>query len=225
MVNEIPELRNRVGGHGRLLQADLADELVHMVVDAAALWVRWALRRLGVLITHLALLYELRYGIFTRGKLSKLLEESELQRLGSTRVRAVGRAVGQRGGVGGTVNVAWEGIDSCIDGEKASWPLDYRLGLVEGLLFNREGELEPSYVRAPMIPRLFRSEDQPAAFITELTAEVVRAASSRSYLNLEQNSDFISAMRASTSAFGAGDARSRWAELVTALITPSQAEI
>jgi hypothetical protein len=140
---ELGPMRNQRGtGHGRAVPPDVALEHGLIACDAACLWCRWALRRLGpyILGDVSALVNDLQQGVtFYRGDLAQRLVAVDVQRLPDEQAHLLGTAVGRRA-VGGTFLVQDEGVDAAADAPDA-WPSSYRTGLIEGLLFSENGTL------------------------------------------------------------------------------------
>lgn len=148
MAGKVGDLRNAFGtGHGRpsLPAADL--EVALISVEAASGWSRWALRRLGVIIENspTQLASDLVEGaIFTRGLLIRRLADAGLPALDDSDQRLLGLSVARRA-QGDTFVVQEEGVERCAqsDDQKA-WPMPYREGIVEGLVYDRGGRFDLS---------------------------------------------------------------------------------
>jgi hypothetical protein len=136
------QIRNEFGGgHGRPRRPPVRDEMVDLALDRGLLWVRWALRRLGlfsegrpeVLIRDLV---EERQ-IFRAGMIRRRLESPNLPSLEPRHQRALGVTVGQRA-MQGTFVVREGGVEACRDSADivTLWTPDYRIGLANGLLFD-----------------------------------------------------------------------------------------
>lgn len=150
IAKSIREPRNRYGtGHGRAVPAAPPEEVVHVVVDAAMVWCRWALRRLAHLIAGepngLARdLNDMTLGRFHRGTLSARLEAADLPHMQPPDQFLLGVAVAHRA-MNGTFTVAEEGVEACAESmDLTTWPVGYRLGLSEGMFLNRAGYVHPS---------------------------------------------------------------------------------
>ena len=136
-------MRNRVGtGHGRARVADIDDEMAEIAGDSAMLWSRWALRRLGHLMAKYPtrLLAELAGGAH-RERLRTVFEEVLLPDHPPDVQRAIGVAFGREaaGGFGNASVVSLKPAASAPDLD--AYPIDYRLGLVEGMVINYEGQI------------------------------------------------------------------------------------
>jgi len=142
----LSQIRNSYGGgHGRARQPELRDEMLDLSMDGALMWTRWALRRIG----HFA------YGrpetlirdligdpqgqiVFYTGDLEQRLLDANLYDIEPMHARAVGVAVGQRA-ARDTFLVRREGVQAAIEDDSLErWPMPYRLGVANGLLFTPE---------------------------------------------------------------------------------------
>jgi hypothetical protein len=145
IVSQLPELRNRLGtGHGRVLTAQVDEELGLLALDAALLWARWALRRFGQVLAGrpLGLVTALQGATFYRGDLRSRLQALQLPTLDPPDQRLIGVEVAHRA-MSGTWNVMDEGVDQCAQQPDLTiWPTGYRRGLLEGLFLNREGYVD-----------------------------------------------------------------------------------
>ncbi|MEU1875753.1 abortive infection family protein [Streptosporangium sp. NPDC020072] len=147
IVLQLAEIRNQYGtGHGRQVQPEIAEEMIFVSIEAALLWTRWSLRRLGHLIDGepAVLVRDLRDGgVFRSGELTRRLQAANLSALQPAEQHLLGVAVGQRA-MNETYVVRTDGVEACAtSSDLDSWPADYRAGLVEGMFLDREG-----YVRA-----------------------------------------------------------------------------
>ncbi len=145
MAFNLGRIRNEYGGgHGRARVPVLRDEMVDLALDGGLIWVRWALRRLGLfsegrpgpliedLVGHNRNFYS--------GVLRRRLEAANLPKLEPHQQRKLGVAVGQRA-MQGTIVVQEDGVDSCLQSDDlAVWPTEYRIGLLIGLWFSPSGK-------------------------------------------------------------------------------------
>jgi hypothetical protein len=146
IINNLPNLRNRFGtGHGRPLIPEVAEEVVLLSVDMTMMWTRWALRRLRHVIFGRPdnLIKYLGSGAtFYRGDLAARLEAACLSGLAAPDQSALAIAVAHRA-LTGTFLVMEEGVEACAQsGELTKWPDAYRVGLINGLVINADGEFE-----------------------------------------------------------------------------------
>lgn len=142
IARNLGNIRNEFGGgHGRARQPHVKSEMVDMSLDGGLMWVRWALRRLGLFSEGRpdALIRDLveESAVFRAGMLRRRLEAANLPSLEPHHQRALGVAVGQRA-MRGTF-VIWEGgVDACLESDDTEtlWTPQYRIGLAHGLLFD-----------------------------------------------------------------------------------------
>ena len=142
IARNLGNIRNEFGGgHGRARQPRVKDEMVDMALDGGLLWVRWALRRLGLFSEGRpeALIRDLVEdgAVFRAGMLRRRLEAANLPTLEPRHQRALGVAVGQRA-MRGTFVVREGGVIACLESDdtESLWTPDYRIGLAQGLLFD-----------------------------------------------------------------------------------------
>lgn len=142
MVLSVRSVRNNDGaGHGRARVRAIEEETVTVIADATALWVRWALRRLGHILIGESdrLIAELRDAIVYQRSLKEHLEAVMLPDQPPETQRAIGFAFGARAAQD-TGNPRIVGIDPAIESSDVrAWPIPYRLGITEGLLLGRWG--------------------------------------------------------------------------------------
>ncbi len=184
IATELREIRNRYGtGHGRSTAPDVADELVHVSVDAAMLWTRWALRRLEhVLSGSLAnLVRDLREGgHFTRKSLAKRLEAADVPALNPTDQHHLGVALAQRA-MQGTFIVK-EVVEACAKAPNdEKWPPAYRAGLVEGLILDRDGYVSTDAWAVSTSAILFGAHFDAASVLSALLGKIREAEWSYEY--------------------------------------------
>jgi hypothetical protein len=136
-------IRNQVGtGHGRARVADIDDEMAEIAADGAMLWSRWALRRLGHLMARYPtrLLSALAGGAY-RDRLRTAFEEVQLPDQPKEVQHAIGVAFG-REAAGGFGNASVVGLRPAVDSPDLDvYTVDYRLGLVDGMVINGEGQI------------------------------------------------------------------------------------
>ncbi|WP_165963948.1 abortive infection family protein [Actinomadura sp. KC216] len=144
IATQLSAIRNAYGtGHGRSEQPPVNEEMVHLCLDGALLWSRWALRRLGVLTLSMPepLIQDLEYGTFYGGDLAKRLNSAGLAELDPAVQRRVGLAVAQRA-MRETFVVRREGVEACAQsGDLTIWPDAYRSAVFEGLFIDPSGRL------------------------------------------------------------------------------------
>jgi Abortive infection C-terminus len=150
IATSVSPLRNQVGsGHGRSRLADIDEEMVEIVSDATMLWCRWALRRLGHLLAgYPTLLVKELHESSNRVSLLKHFEAVCLPDQPPDIQHFLGVEFGQAG-AGGYGNAMVVGVlPAAADGTVDDYPVEYRLGLVEGMLLTGGGQigLTASYV-------------------------------------------------------------------------------
>lgn len=148
LAGKVGDLRNVVGtGHGRAAVPSADLEVALLSVEAATSWARWALRRLGVILENspTQLASDLVDGaIFTRGVLTRRLQDAGLPSLEESDQRLLGLSVARRA-QSDTFLVQEEGVERCAESDDLeAWPLPYREGLVEGLVYDRIGRFDLS---------------------------------------------------------------------------------
>lgn len=177
---KLGDLRNSVGtGHGSATPRDAIAEHADIALDAAVMWCRWALRRLGKVVIgqHAELIGDLNGGnTFSGGDLRTRLLAINLPDIDPADQRAIGVAVGRRA-ARDTVTVRIDGVEAAAPGPQ--WPIDYRLGVVEGLVMTDDGYVRTNRTAAGHIPILLADADQHdvavAAMIDNLVPEVLLA--------------------------------------------------
>jgi hypothetical protein len=142
MVLNVRSVRNNDGaGHGRARVRAIEEETVTVIADATALWGWWALRRLEHILIGEAdrLIAELRDAIVYQRSLAAHLEAVVLPDQPPETQRAIGIAFGARAAQD-TGNPRIVGIDPAIQSSDVrAWPIQYRIGVTEGLLLGRRG--------------------------------------------------------------------------------------
>jgi hypothetical protein len=179
IATAVGALRNDVGtGHGRARVADIDAEMVGIVIDATMLWCRWALRRLGHLLafypTHLIAAVA---SATNQERLQRYFNDVRLPEQPRDIQRAIGVAFG-RESAGGFGNATAVGVSpAAASPDLDAFPVDYRLGLVEGMVITYGGQigLIDSYVPwlLDVLAPVPSAEAVPA--LTEL-AETARTA-------------------------------------------------
>lgn len=223
IAQQLPELRNRYGtGHGRASTPELAEELVSLSVDAAMLWARWALRRLGHLISGwpIGLARDLRSAIFYRGSLAQRLEDAGLPHLTVADQHLIGLAVAHRA-MQNTYVVIEDGVDACVRSPDLDvWPAGYRAGLAEGLFLDRDGYVDVKAWGARSAIAALIPHPEAADVVRRLAATIAQA--SRSYDFLEDHQErarVVAAIVEDTAVLPAAELPNRWRD-VAALLEP-----
>jgi hypothetical protein len=172
IVKSVGVIRNNYGsGHGRPREPVVEQEMVDLVVPATMLWARWALRRLAplilgqpaTLISHL-----LDGAIFYKGTLAERLRAANIGALDASIQQKLGSAVGTRA-MRDTVLVQIEGVQACARSDSLDdWPLHYRRGVVDGLLFDENGNARPTRWAIERLPGLLGPIEDQAAELNRL---------------------------------------------------------
>ncbi|WP_338774383.1 abortive infection family protein [Nocardia vulneris] len=173
IVKSIAEIRNSFGsGHGRPREPIVVEEMVEVTVAATFLWVRWALRRLAPLIfgQPTPLIKDLLGGhTFYKGDLANRLVAANIVALEEPIQQKLGTAVAQRA-MHETFLVRIEGVEACAESPSMeAWPLSYRRGVVDGLLFDEAGEVRTISWALTLIPDLLGPVRDQEAEIDRLT--------------------------------------------------------
>jgi Abortive infection C-terminus len=221
IISQLPELRNRFGtGHGRVLPVEMEEELAPLCMDAALLWSRWALRRLGHLLARrpLALVTALQEGIFYRGDLRKRLQAIDLPELEAPDQRLLGVAVGHRA-MRDTFVVKDEGVEACaLQPDLLAWPIDYRAGLVEALFLDREGYVDTNAWAAKASAAIIAPAPTAAQFLEELASKAAEASwAYRFASDASVRAETVAAMRDASPVLPNARARNAWERIVRRL--------
>ena len=150
LATSLAPLRNEFGtGHGRARVPDVVEETATLCVEAAFLWTKWALKRLGHLLADYPndLMAAVQTGTTQRVLRAKFVaadlpqQPVEVQHL-------IGVSFGRQS-AGGFFNATEVGVEPAIDGSLSAYPLAYRQGLLEGMLLAAEGRvgLTDSYAK------------------------------------------------------------------------------
>lgn len=177
IVVSLGPLRNQRGtGHGRAEPPDVEVEHACIAGDAAFLWGRWALRRLGhyMLGDVSVLVNKLTDDTFRRGVLAERLRAVDLPRRTADEARLLGVSVGQRA-VRETFLVQAEGVEAAIAAPDR-WTPTYRGGVIEGLLFSADGTVTSSPWAVDSAARLLALQPDAVAVIERLENLAVTAA-------------------------------------------------
>lgn len=143
LAKQLNDLRNQAGtGHGRPDPTGLDEIDGRFAAATGLLWSSWVLSRLDALVAADPdrLAADIASQIFYAGDLERRLREAGLATMEPRDQHAVGYAVGQRGGPGGTANVYREGVAPArSDPDLTRWPAEYRRGVALGLITDRNG--------------------------------------------------------------------------------------
>lgn len=140
LATNLSPLRNQFGtGHGRARVPDVVEETATLCLEAAFLWTRWALKRLGHLLADYPndLIAAVQTGT-TQGVLRAKFTAADLPQQPADVQHLIGVAFGRQS-AGGFFNATEVGVEPAIDGGLDAYPLSYRQGLLEGMLLAEEG--------------------------------------------------------------------------------------
>ncbi len=140
LATSLAPLRNSYGtGHGRARVPDMSVEMASITAEAALVWCRWALRRLGHLLADYPndLIDAVQIGT-TRKVLRDKFRAAALSQQPIEIQHRIGVAFGQQS-AGGFGNATEVGVEPAIDGGFDEYPIDYRRGLIEGMLLTDGG--------------------------------------------------------------------------------------
>ncbi|MFZ3474238.1 hypothetical protein ACODT3_04930 [Streptomyces sp. 4.24] len=218
------ELRNDFGsGHGRAIVHDVTDEVVDTCIQAALLWVRWALARLQTVLLGAVnpLVEDLRSGaLFYKGDLETRLAVANIPQLDPAQQRLLGIAVGQRT-ANQTNNVRIEGVRACAR-QPERWPDEYRAGVIEGLFLNEDGQVHTYPAAGPeCAAELLQHHSAPNNVLEALRELLITASWSIEFQHEHQ--DAITAMKAALHQVPT-DAKPLWRSVISTLEdrTPSE---
>ncbi|WP_169165212.1 abortive infection family protein [Cellulomonas taurus] len=178
IVTRIAPIRNSHGtGHGHARVPDVVDEMATITLEAALLWTRWALRRLGhVLADYPNDLIEAVNSASSLKTLQSKFDAAVLSQQPSDVQQRVGVAFGQQVS-GGYGNARKVGIDPVIDSGDESFPVEYRVGLLKGMLMTGGGHIGLTVWRVPQFAGLLVSLPHARAndVLGQLSAEASEA--------------------------------------------------
>lgn len=178
IATQLAELRNTFGsGHGRSFEPQVEEEVAAVALDGTFLWVRWALRRLEQLLygALAPLLTDLDDGgVFRAGDLSRRLLAADLPHMEPAELRRLGIAVGQRA-MRDTFNVRIDGVEACANGGLETWPESYRLGLLDGIFFGRDGALTVNDWSIAWLPRILEPLPDIASAVEAVAIRIPNA--------------------------------------------------
>ncbi|GAA1025655.1 hypothetical protein GCM10009557_00410 [Virgisporangium ochraceum] len=133
-------IRNGYGtGHGRARVPDVVVEMATLSLESALMWSRWALRRLGHLLADYPneLIAAVQTGT-SRTVLREKFDASALAQQPSEVQHRIGVVFGQQS-AGGFGNATEVGVDPVVEGGYDEYPVDYRRGVLEGMLLTGGG--------------------------------------------------------------------------------------
>ena len=177
---QVRAIRNDHGtGHGRATVTEIDDELATVTVDACCLWCRWALKRLGHALADepQRLIETLQTDTFTRRGLQQQFTAIRMPLQPPDVQRAVGAAFAQRA-LTGTFVAHDVGVEAAVyETSLGSFPVPYREGVAEGLVFDRSGFLHLTSSGLPDLVGVLQPIPPSALdpFLQELAAKVREA--------------------------------------------------
>lgn len=178
IATSLAPIRNAYGtGHGRARIPDVAEEMATLSLESALVWCRWALRRLGHLLADYPndLIAAVQTGT-TRSVLREKFQAAALAQQPAEVQRRIGVAFGQQS-AGGFGNATEVGVEPAVEGGYEDYPIDYRGGLLEGMLLTAGGAVGLTDFYAPWFVSLLASLPEPDArsVLQRLSEEVVDA--------------------------------------------------
>ncbi|WP_130013928.1 abortive infection family protein [Serinicoccus sediminis] len=179
MATRLAPLRNQYGtGHGRARVPDVTVEMATVTTEAALLWCRWALRRLGHFLADYPndLIDAVQTGT-TRNLLRAKFQAAALSQQPVEVQHRIGVAFGQQS-AGGFGNATEVGVEPAINGGFDEYPIDYRRGLIEGMLLTADGYIGLTTYYASWFVSLLGSLPEPdaRALLERLAADVAGLA-------------------------------------------------
>lgn len=175
MATSLAPLRNKFGtGHGRARVPDVTVEMATVAAEAALVWCRWALRRLGHLLADYPNdLIEAVQTATGRAELRDKFQAAALVQQPEEVQHRIGVAFGQQA-AGGFGNATVVGVEPAIDGGFDEYPIDYRRGLIEGMLLTGGGSIALTTYYASWFVSLLRSlpEQDAQVLLERLETEV-----------------------------------------------------
>ena len=179
IVTSIAPIRNTYGtGHGRARIPDIVEEMATLCLESALVWSRWALRRLGHLLADYPndLIEAVQIGT-SRTLLKKKFDAAALAQQPVEVQRRIGVVFGRQS-AGGFGNATEVGVEPAVEGGYEDYPIDYRLGLLEGMLLTAGGTIGITDSYAPWFVSLLASLPEPDArdLLEHLRQDVVDAS-------------------------------------------------
>lgn len=158
IATSLAPIRNVYGtGHGRARVPDVVVEMATLSLESALMWSRWALRRLGHLLAEYPneLIAAVQTGT-SRRVLREKFEAAALAQQPSEVQHRIGVAFGQQS-AGGFGNATEVGVEPAVEGGYDEYPIDYRRGLLEGMLLTGGGSIGLTDFYAPWFVSLLSS--------------------------------------------------------------------
>jgi hypothetical protein len=178
IATSLAPIRNAYGtGHGRARIPDVVEEMATLSLESALVWCRWALRRLGHVLADYPndLIAAVQTGT-TRIVLREKFEAAALAQQPAEVQHRIGVVFGQQS-AGGFGNATEVGVEPAVEGGYEDYPIDYRLGLLEGMLLTAGGAIGLTDFYAPWFISLLASLPEPDArgVLERLRQDVVDA--------------------------------------------------
>jgi abortive infection Abi-like protein len=178
IASRLAAIRNAYGtGHGRARIPDVVEEMASLSVESALVWCRWALRRLGHLLADYPndLIAAVQVGT-TRNVLREKFGAAALGQQPEEVQHRIGVAFGQQS-AGGFGNATEVGVEPAIEGGYEGFPIDYRRGLLEGMLLTAGGNIGLTDSYAPWFVSLLASlpESDAPGLLERLRQDVADA--------------------------------------------------
>lgn len=179
IATSLGPIRNTYGtGHGRARIPDVVEEMATLSLESALLWCRWALRRLGHLLADYPndLIAAVQTGT-SRIALREKFEAAALAQQPTEVQHRIGVVFGQQS-AGGFGNATEVGVEPAVEGGYEDYPIDYRLGLLEGMLLTADGAIGITDFYASWFVSLLASLPEPDArgVLERLRQDVVDAS-------------------------------------------------
>lgn len=156
VATRLGPMRNTHGtGHGRAMVPDVAQEMAATALEASLLWSRWALRRLDHLLADYPNdLIDAVQSATTRTTLRTKFQAATLGQQPLDVQHRIGVAFGQQA-AGGFGNATEVGLDPAVDGGYGEYPIQYRRGLLEGMVLAPSGTIGlPEFYAAQFVSLL-----------------------------------------------------------------------
>jgi hypothetical protein len=178
LATSLAPLRNSFGtGHGRARIPDVSVEMATVTVEAALVWCRWALRRLGHLLANYPndLIDAVHTGT-SRATLREKFNAAALAQQPQEIQHHIGVAFGQQS-AGGFGNATEVGVAPAIEGGFNEFPINYRLGLLEGMLLTAGGQVGlPEFYVSRFVSLVGSLPDPDAEIALRHLAELAKRA-------------------------------------------------
>jgi hypothetical protein len=224
LIGQIAPMRNQGGtGHGRQSPSSVTAEHASVAADAAMTWCRWAVERFGDVhrSSPAWLIALLDTSIFYKDEVAGHLSRIDLDQLPDPDLNRVGRALAHRGGWRDTRVVWQDGVGAALR-EPERFPRSFRVGLLYGLFFSRQGEIETSHLAMrPAAQLAARLGDE--SILANLRVELDSAVFSAN-LRADTPTQIAASIRESANELPVGPLRSAWEELVERFEPTNDAE-